>query len=200
MRRALGATVASSPHPAAGAIAITDGVMGGSGLGCSRGRRNAMPKPASQTPPLERSTRTFAGLMSLWMSPREIGNAGIRACHCESRSNATCFRIRSWRTHRSEQNRHCSPNRISGRPNRAPWPWLASVYFWGLHECVVVNRRRQLTRYLGKTASKIDQPHCGGSGALCWAQEFDNSCAAVCYSNWAYLTIQRLMCRYLGKS
>ncbi len=43
---------------------------GGSGDWRSRGRRDAMPKPVSQTSPVATSTRTLAGLMSLWMRPR----------------------------------------------------------------------------------------------------------------------------------
>ena len=41
---------------------------GGAGAWRSRGSREAMPKPVSRTSPAA-STRTFAGLMSLWMRP-----------------------------------------------------------------------------------------------------------------------------------
>ena len=43
---------------------------GGSGDWRSRGRREAMPKPVSQTWPVAELTRTLAGFTSLWMRPR----------------------------------------------------------------------------------------------------------------------------------
>ena len=45
-------------------------ISGGSGACRSRGRREAMPKPVSQTSPVVRLTRILAGLMSLWTRPR----------------------------------------------------------------------------------------------------------------------------------
>ncbi len=44
-------------------------ISGGAGAWRSRGSRDAMPKPVSQTWP-ESSTSTFSGLTSLWMRPR----------------------------------------------------------------------------------------------------------------------------------
>ena len=43
---------------------------GGSGAWRSRGRREAIPKPMSQTSPVAELTRTLGGLMSLWIRPR----------------------------------------------------------------------------------------------------------------------------------
>jgi hypothetical protein len=48
---------------------------GGSGAWRSRGRREAMPKPVSQTWPVAELTSTLAGLMSLWMRPRSWRDA-----------------------------------------------------------------------------------------------------------------------------
>src|ERR1700680_4416880 len=45
-------------------------ISGGAGAWCSRGSREAMPNPVSHTRPLAASTRTLAGLMSLWIRPR----------------------------------------------------------------------------------------------------------------------------------
>ena len=49
---------------------------GGSDDCRSRGSREAIPKPISQTWPVEGLTKTFAGFISLWIRPR--------ACNCTS--------------------------------------------------------------------------------------------------------------------
>ena len=62
---------------------------GGSGDWRSRGRRDAMPKPVSQTCPVAESTSTLAGLMSLWMSPRPWSRPSARRQgHCESQKSS----------------------------------------------------------------------------------------------------------------
>ena len=54
---------------------------GGAGDGRSRGRRDAMPKPVSQTWPVAPLTNTWAGLRSLWMQapPVELAERRCQA-------------------------------------------------------------------------------------------------------------------------
>jgi hypothetical protein len=63
---------------------------GGSGDWRSRGRREAMPKPVSQTWPVAELTRILLGLTSLWMRPR--------ACNWRSAADKATANLRNFPT------------------------------------------------------------------------------------------------------
>ena len=63
-------------------------ISGGAGAWCSRGSREAMPKPVNQTLPLAVSTRMLAGLRSLWISPRACSRPTAAASGTAMRRNS----------------------------------------------------------------------------------------------------------------
>jgi hypothetical protein len=78
---------------------------GGSGDWRSRGRRDAMPKPVSQTRPVAESTSTLAGFDVLVDQPASVElTKCARQGHCESEK---CPISMGWRTRRSSGSPSC---------------------------------------------------------------------------------------------